>query len=179
MILLAAVVAIFTGTAIWAGEYAARRLSIPLFVTRQSRGPRSNGCAASFRSAFPGICSATAPTATCELIQFAEFTGVYGVSALIVFFNAVVYAVLFARYSIRARIWSLSALTASMLAALIFGTLRIAQIEHAGRQGTLKVAMVQGNIPQTRQVEAREFLATSFQRLHRSERARGASRAPT
>ena len=49
-----------------------------------------------------------------ELIQFAEFTGVYGVSALIVFFNVVIFVVLFRR-GIRAacRPSSLGMLTAS------------------------------------------------------------------
>jgi len=161
LILLAAVIAVFTGAAIWAGEYAARRLSIPLFVTAPIAWAAIEWTRSFFPIGFPWNLLGDSAYRNLQLIQFAEFTGTYGVSALIVFFNAVVYCVLFSRYSIRARVWSLSVLTASMLAALIFGTLRIAQIEHAAPDGTLKVAMVQGNIPQTVKWKP-ENLANSF-----------------
>ena len=66
-----------------------------------------------------------------ELIQFAEFTGVYGVSALIVFFNAVVYVVIFRRGAYRLQTISLSALTAIMIA--LVGVWRVADRQSRGR----------------------------------------------
>ncbi len=161
LILLAAVLAIFTAAAIWAAEYAARRLLIPLFVTAPTAWAAIEWVRSFFPVGFPWNLLGESAYRNLQLIQFAEFTGVYGISALIVFFNAVVYCVLFSRYSTRARVWSLSALTALMLAALIFGTLRIAQLEHEAPQGTLRVAMVQGNIPQTVKWKP-ENLANSF-----------------
>ncbi len=84
------------------------------------------------------------------LIQFAEFTGVYGISALIVFFNAVIYTVVAAPPSAnRLKVRSLSALTALMIAAMAFSGLRISSLDHESYDGELKVAMVQGNIPQS------------------------------
>ncbi len=162
LILLAAVLAIYTAVAIWAGEYAARRLQLPLFATAPIAWAALEWVRSFFPIGFPWNLLGESAYRNLQLIQFAEFTGPYGVSALIVFFNAVIYCVLFSRYSVRARIWSLSTLTALMLAALIFGTLRIEQLEHAAPQGTLKVAMVQGNIPQSLKWKP-ENLANSFQ----------------
>src|SRR5260370_28318601 len=82
-----------------------------------------------------------------QLIQFAEFTGVYGVSALIIFFNAVVYVVVFRVASRRVQTTGLGVLTALMALALIFGAWRIDRIEAAPVQGSIRVALVQGNIP--------------------------------
>jgi apolipoprotein N-acyltransferase len=83
------------------------------------------------------------------LIQFSEFTGVYGVSALIMFFNTVVFGVFFAERLRRREMWGLSALTALMVAAVVFGTVRLGEIDDRPSAGSLKVAMVQANIPQT------------------------------
>jgi apolipoprotein N-acyltransferase len=84
-----------------------------------------------------------------ELIQFAEFTGVYGISALIVFFNAVVYVVISRRGTYRLQTVSLTTLTALMIGLVAFGSWRIADLKKAPSTGHFKVAMVQGNIPQS------------------------------
>jgi apolipoprotein N-acyltransferase len=161
LILLAAVVAIFTAVAIWAAEFAARRLRIPLFVTAPIAWTAIEWTRSFFPVGFPWNLLGESAYRNLQLIQFAEFTGPYGVSALIVFFNVVVYCVLTSRYSLRARVWSLSTLTALMVAALAFGALRMAQLEHATPDGELRVAMVQGNIPQTLKWKP-ENLANSF-----------------
>jgi apolipoprotein N-acyltransferase len=161
LILLAAVVAIFTAVAIWAAEFAARRLRIPLFVTAPIAWTAVEWTRSFFPVGFPWNLLGESAYRNLQLIQFAEFTGPYGVSALIVFFNAVVYCVLTSRYSPRARVWSLSTLTALMVAALAFGALRMEQLEHAAPDGELRVAMVQGNIPQTVKWQP-ENLASSF-----------------
>lgn len=162
LVLLAGILALYTALAIWAGEYAARRLEIPSFITMPLAWTAAEWVRSFFPIGFPWDLLGYSAYRNLELIQFAEITGVYGVSALIMFFNAVTYAVLTSRYSARVRVWSLSALTVAMVAALGFGTIRIGQLEQAAPDGELKVAMVQGNIPQSIKWKP-EHLARSFQ----------------
>ncbi len=161
LILLSAVVAIYTAVGIWAGEYAARRLRIPLFVTAPIAWTAVEWLRTFFPLGFPWNLLGVAAYRNLQLIQFAEFTGTLGVSAQIMLFNAVIYCVLTSRYSPRARVWSLGSLTGIMLAALIFGTIRIGQLDSAPAEGGLRVAMVQGNIPQGLKWKP-ENLANSF-----------------
>ncbi|MGH7878244.1 MAG: apolipoprotein N-acyltransferase, partial [Candidatus Binataceae bacterium] len=96
-----------------------------------------------------------------ELIQFAEFTGVYGVSALIIFANAVVYVVAFQIYPRRTQALSLGTLTFLMAAAFAFGSIRIHGLQAAPREASLRIAMVQGDIPQSLKWDPK-FLESSF-----------------
>ena len=113
------------------------------------------------RSAFPWNLLGYTAYQNLELIQFAEFTGVYGVSALIVFFNAVVYVVIFRRGAYRLQTVSLSTLTAMMIALVAFGAWRISDLKSAPSAGKFRVAMVQGNIPQSLKWDPK-FLPQSF-----------------
>ena len=96
-----------------------------------------------------------------ELIQFAEFTGVYGISALIMFFNLVTYAVIFQVHPRRVQTAGLGVLTAAMALALMFGSWRVHQLSTVTPQGSLQIAMVQGDIPQSLKWDPK-FLETSF-----------------
>jgi apolipoprotein N-acyltransferase len=109
-----------------------------------------------------------------ELIQFAEITGVYGVSALIMFFNAVVFQVAFRRASYRAQTASLTALTAIMLLLFGFGAWRISNVRNMPTDGSFKVAMVQGNIPQSLKWDP-NFLPESF-KVYEDETAKAVER---
>ena len=95
------------------------------------------------------------------LIQFAEFTGVYGVSALIILFNAVVYVVLFRREHPRVQGISLGVLSTVLIVAWVFGTVRLKNLADAAPAGSMKIAMVQGNIPQSIKWDP-NFLSSSF-----------------
>jgi apolipoprotein N-acyltransferase len=162
LLLLAAVIALFSGLAIWAGTYIARRLHIPLFVTMPVAWTAVEWLRSFFPVGFPWNLLGYTAYRNLEMIQFAEFTGVYGISALIMLFNAVVYTVLASRHSPRVRVLGLSALTAAIVLALGFGTIRIAQLEREAPAGELRVAMVQGNIPQSIKWDP-GHLAESFQ----------------
>jgi len=109
-----------------------------------------------------------------ELIQFAEFTGVYGVSALIVFANAVVYVVAFQTCPRRTQAASLATLTVLMTGAFIFGSIRIRNVTARAVEGPLKVAMVQGDIPQSIKWDPK-FLDSSFT-IYREQSAAAARR---
>ncbi len=96
--LLAAVLAVYAAASFLLGEYVARRLRIPLFVTLPIAWTAFEWVRTYFPIGFPWNLLGYAAYRNLALIQFSEFTGVYGVSALIMFFNAVVYGVLFAEH---------------------------------------------------------------------------------
>jgi apolipoprotein N-acyltransferase len=161
MLLLAALLAIFSAVAFFASEFCSRRLRIPLFVTLPIAWAAVEWVQSFFPIGFPWNLVGYSAYRNLELIQFAEFTGVYGVSALILFFNAVVFTILFTRASRSAQMASLVSLTALMVAATVFGSLRIRQLESAAPAGKLRVAMVQGDIPQSIKWDPK-FLESSF-----------------
>jgi apolipoprotein N-acyltransferase len=174
MILLAAVLALYTGIAIWAGEFVARRLLLPAVVTMPITWTGVEWVRSFFPIGFPWNLLGYAAYRNLELIQFAEFTGVYGISALIVLFNSVVYMVIFRRGGRRTQTISLSALTGIMILLVVFGTLRIGGLSAQSATGTLKVAMVQGNIPQSLKWNPR-FLSESF-KVYQDETVQAARR---
>jgi apolipoprotein N-acyltransferase len=174
MLLLSGVVAIDTAVAIWAGEFAARRTRLPAVLTMPIAWTAVEWIRTYFPVGFPWNLLGYTAYRNLELIQFAEFTGVYGVSALIVFFNAVVYLVIFRRGSSRLQTISLSTLTAMMIALVAFGAWRIANLKNAPAEGTLKVAMVQANIPQSLKWDPK-FLPQSYQ-VYQEETTNAAKR---
>jgi len=147
--LLAAILALDVAASFLVGEYVARRLRIPLFVTMPIAWTAFEWLRTYVPIGFPWNLLGYAAYRNLALIQFSEFTGVYGVSALIMFFNTVVFGVFFSVRPRRKEIWGLSALTVVMVAAIAFGTVRIGQLDDRPVAGSLKVAMVQANIPQT------------------------------
>jgi len=161
MLALAGIVAINTAVAIWAGEFVARRTRIPSVITMPVAWAAIEWFRTYVPAAFPWNLLGYAAYKNLELIQFAEFTGVYGVSALIVFFNAVVYVVISRRGGYRLQTISLSTLTAMMIAMVAFGAWRINNIKHAPTTGSFKAAMVQGNIPQSLKWDPK-FLPQSY-----------------
>jgi apolipoprotein N-acyltransferase len=161
MLLLAAVLAAYSAIAIWAGEFCARRLRIPMVVTMPIAWAAVEWVRTYFPIGFPWNLVGYAAYSYLTIIQFAEITGVYGISALIVFFNAVAYVVFFRRGNSRLQAMSLSALTLVMLLVFGFGIYRLQELKSAPPQGSFRVAMVQGNIPQSLKWDP-NFLPQSF-----------------
>jgi apolipoprotein N-acyltransferase len=161
LLLLAAIMALFSGLAIWAAEFASVRLGLPIFVTLPIAWPAVEWLRSFFPIGFPWNLLGYTAYRNLELIQFAEITGVYGVSALIVFFNAVVFVVLLGRHSRRVLTWGLGTLTLLMLAVLVFGSIRMSMLDSQAPAGRIRVAMVQGDIPQSIKWDP-AFLNTSF-----------------
>jgi apolipoprotein N-acyltransferase len=174
MLLLAGVVAINTAVAIWAGEFVARRIRIPAVITMPIAWTAVEWIRTYFPIGFPWNLLGYAAYRSLELIQFAEFTGVYGVSALIVFFNAVVYLVIFRRGIYRLQTISLSALTAIMVLLVGFGAWRINNLKNTPESGSFRVAMVQGDIPQSLKWDPK-FLPQSYG-VYQDESANAAKR---
>ena len=96
---------------------------------------------------------------SAPLVQFASVTGVYGVSALVCFVNFALYLTL-RRFFRQMRepetgqrlSWEFYAAMALVCAAFLYGW---REIQHGGgQQRTLRVVVVQGNIPQMLKFEA-------------------------
>jgi apolipoprotein N-acyltransferase len=174
MLLLAAIMGAYSAAAIWSSEFIARRLGIANLLTIPIAWTALEWVRTYFPIGFPWNLLGYAAYRNIELIQFAEFTGVYGVSALIMFFNVVAYAVIFQVYSRRVQMAGLGSLTAAMALAVIFGAWRVHQLSMAAPQGSLKVAMVQGDIPQSLKWDPK-FLETSFE-VYRAQSEAAAQR---
>lgn len=161
MFLLAGVAAIHTAIALWAGEFTARGLRLPIVVTMPIVWTGVELFRTYLPLPFPWDLLGETQYRNLELIQFAEFTGPYGISALVMFFNAVIFTVLLRRGSQRLQTWSLSTLTAMMIVALIFGNWRMHELHSTKSEGKLRVAMVQGDIPQSIKWDPK-FLGKNF-----------------
>jgi apolipoprotein N-acyltransferase len=174
MLLLAAIMGAYTAVAIWSGEFTARRLQIPGMLTIPIAWTALEWVRSYFPIGFPWNLLGYAAYRNIELIQFAEFTGVYGISALIMLFNVVAYAIIFQLYRRRVQTIGLGTLTAAMALAVIFGSWRVHQLSTLAPQGSLKVAMVQGDIPQSLKWDPK-FLETSFE-IYRTQSEAAARR---
>jgi apolipoprotein N-acyltransferase len=161
MVLLAAVVALYTGAAFYAAEFISVRLNLPIVLTLPLTWTAVEWIRTYFPIGFPWNLLGYAAYQNLTLIQFAEFTGVYGVSALIILFNAVVYVVLFRREHPRVQGISLGVLSTVLIIAWVFGTVRLKNLADAVPAGSMKIAMVQGNIPQSIKWDP-NFLSSSF-----------------
>ncbi len=161
MLLLAAVVAIYSAISLWTGEFTSRRLRIPIVVSMPIAWASVELVRTHFPIGFPWNLLGETQYRNLELIQFAEFTGVYGVSALIMLFNTVIFTVLLRRGSHRLQTWSLSTLTMVMIVAIVFGNWRIHELKSVKPEGSFRAAMVQGDIPQSLKWDPK-FLKSSF-----------------
>lgn len=83
-----------------------------------------------------------------NLIQIAEITGVYGVSALIVLFNVVIAAIVSLRGTTGARAAQLGVLTIVFAVVQQFGVWRLANLAARDADHSLRAAVIQGNIAQ-------------------------------
>jgi apolipoprotein N-acyltransferase len=174
MLLLALIMGLYTAAAIWGGEITARRLGIPTVVTMPLAWTALEWVRSYFPIGFPWNLLGYAAYRNIELVQFAEFTGVYGVSALIMLFNIVSYTIIFQAHPRRVQTAGLGTLTALMALALVFGSWRVHQLAAATPQGSMKVAMVQGDIPQSLKWDPK-FLETSFE-IYRAQTEAAAQR---
>jgi apolipoprotein N-acyltransferase len=98
---------------------------------------------------FPWVALGYSQYRTTYLIQFAEFTGIYGISALVVLVNVVVYGA-FRRWrdgqppSTR----GLLALTTVLIVLVGWGFWRVRVLERTPSAGSLRVGVIQGNVAQ-------------------------------
>jgi apolipoprotein N-acyltransferase len=109
-----------------------------------------------------------------NLVQIAEITGVYGLSALVVLFNVVIAAIVSRRGTTAARAAQLGVLTIVFAAVQQFGVWRLNNLAGRDPDHTLRAAVIQGNIAQEHKWDPAYQDATiaAYERLSR-EAARG------
>lgn len=149
MLLLAAVVALYTGAAVWVAGFVTTRTEWSIVATFPIAWTALEWVRTYFPIGFPWNLLGYTAYRNLTLIQFAEFTGVYGVSALIALFNVVVYVVVFQRERARIQGVALATLSVMVAAAWIFGAARIDGLARMKPAGSMRFAMVQGDIPQS------------------------------
>ncbi len=113
-----------------------------------------------------------------NLIQFAEFTGVYGISALVIFVNATLYTLASGLRGGPERKRGLGAAVVSVfLLALLFsfGAWRQSQLKALPKDHHLRVAFVQGNIAQDKKwdPEFKEETVSRYEALTEKAAAQG------
>jgi len=98
---------------------------------------------------FPWVALGYSQYRTSYLIQFAEFTGVYGISALVVLVNVVVYGA-FRRWrdDQPPRTGGMLALATLLIVLVNWGFWRVHALEIAPPAGSLQVGFIQGNVAQ-------------------------------
>lgn len=102
-----------------------------------------------------------------NLIQFVEFTGVYGLSALVIFGNCVLFIVLSRRGPGRGRL--LLTLLVLVFGLSGWGTWRRAQLADLPASHTLNVGIAQGNIAQNKKWDA-DYQETTIARYEQLTR---------
>ena len=86
-----------------------------------------------------------------DLVQIAEVTGVYGVSAVLVLFNVVVAEVLHERgRDVRRLLPGLVTVTVLLVVLPALGRWRVATLAHDPIKGSMKIGLAQGNVEQDR-----------------------------
>jgi len=100
---------------------------------------------------FPWVLSGYAPAHNIIIIQVADITGVYGLGFLIMIVNVALYLFIVAGLKGLPRpLGSLVAVAALLAAVVIYGALRVRQVDDAVKGWpTVRVAVAQGNINQS------------------------------
>lgn len=159
---VASVEGAFIGAAFAAALFVTWRVGFPLMLTLPVAWVAQEWARSVFPwGGFPWGFLGYAAVHELRLIQFSEFTGVYGVSALIVVVAVAIFQLLSEARSVRAAVRIAAPALGLVLAALIFGSWRIHQLESAPAAGRLRIAMAQGNIAPTRKWDP-AMLAPSF-----------------
>jgi apolipoprotein N-acyltransferase len=110
-----------------------------------------------------------------NLIQFVEFTSVYGLSALVIFVNLILFACWNSTNRRRVQLLAIAAVVLISLSA--WGSWRRSQIAALPSAHHLRVGLIQGNIPQDSKwsPNAQEETMNRYERLTREAVARGAT----
>jgi apolipoprotein N-acyltransferase len=140
-------IAAFGACAVAIAKFVNKRLSVPMFLTLPVAWTAGEWMRTKVPFSFPWNLLGYAVYRDIHLIQFAEITGVYGISALIIFVNVCVYEFLFGIGSISTRRRMLVSSIGVLFVALLFGEIRVAQMDSAPAAGTLRVALISGGLP--------------------------------
>jgi len=122
-----------------------------------------------FPAAFPWAFLGYSQYAVLAVVQIADITAIYGVSALLVFVNAALAEMVLD--GVRRHAGLALAVAACVLLDVGYGVLRISQVDHWPVRGHLEVGIAQGNIPQDEKWDPANQDATLSRYLDLSHRA--------
>ena len=145
--ILCSFLAAFGAAAVAIAEFISRRLSVPIVLTLPLAWVAGELLRTVIPFSFPWNLLGYAAYRDIYVIQFAEFTGVYGISALIILVNLSVYEFLFGGRTVTARRRMLLSSIAILSIALLYGAMRVSQIDSAPAAGSLRVALISGGLP--------------------------------
>jgi apolipoprotein N-acyltransferase len=148
--ILCLMLAVFGALATAIAKVVSKRLSVPMVLTFPIAWTAGEWMRTKLPFSFPWNLLGYAAYRDIHLIQFAEFSGVYGISALIIFVNVGIYEFLFGAGTVAARRGILVSSIAILIVALLFGAMRVAQIDSAPAAGSLRVALISGGLPPAR-----------------------------
>jgi apolipoprotein N-acyltransferase len=147
--LLAAIESLSIAAAFSTAEFINRRLAVPRTITLPTAWVAFELLRTYLPIGFPWALLGYAAYRDVTLIQFAEFTGIYGVSALIVLVNVTVYQIFTYSPNLGTRVVRALPTFGVVGIAAFFGTVRIQQLQAIPAAGSLRVALIQANIPQS------------------------------
>lgn len=148
LVLLCGFLACFPASFVCGCAYAAR-CRIPLALAAPPLWVALEWVRGWILGGFPWVGLGYSQWRSTYLIQFAEFTGVHGITALIVLVNVVVYAAVRRwRDGAEPRVGHLLAVTALLAACLGWGYARVQALHALPVVGEVQVGAIQGNIPQ-------------------------------
>jgi apolipoprotein N-acyltransferase len=148
LVLLSSLEALSIGAAVTTGEFVARRLGLSRIIVLPLAWVGFELFRTYVPVGFPWGLLGYAAYRDVRLIQFAEFTGIYGVSGLIVLVNVTVYQMLASGWNLNEKLFEAAPALGALGIAALFGAIRVHQLHSDSSVGSLKVALVQANIPQ-------------------------------
>ncbi|MBI5789781.1 MAG: apolipoprotein N-acyltransferase [Candidatus Schekmanbacteria bacterium] len=161
LLLMAAILSLYVGLFAWGINRVRNFLLLPLITA--AFWVSVEYLRTYLFSGFPWVLLGCSQVSFLPVIQCAEFTGIYGVSFLIVLVNAVLTETIYNYQQKRPlpRIW-LAATAGLLIINLFFGQ---AQLKKPKPSASLKIAVTQGNIPQEQKWD-KEYQAAVFQTYH-------------
>jgi apolipoprotein N-acyltransferase len=141
--------AFFAAVSVLGAEVVSRRLRVSRLISYPIAWTALEWVRSFFPIGFPWNPLGGAVFREIPVIQIAEFVGVFGLSALIIFVNVALWELISSAIAGRRNSRTAAALALVTAAVFGFGMLRISELERMPAAGHLKVAMIQGNIPQS------------------------------
>jgi apolipoprotein N-acyltransferase len=164
LVLLAATIGVYFGLFAAALRLARAGMIVPLALAAPVCWVSMEWVRSVGPLAFPWVVLGYSQYRQHELIQCAEVTGVHGISALLVFANAVIYGVLRdGRVAVRSQRWGVAILAVLVGGLLLAGHHRLGTLQHLRAGGEVAVGVVQANVDQGRKWDP-EFQAESVER---------------
>ncbi len=149
VLLLSSFEAVFVAASVTSAICIARRSRVSVVASLPIAWVAGEWLRSCFPIGFPWGLLGNSLSRDLRVIQIAEFTGVYGISALIVFVNAALFSIVFEPLSRAARLRRSTILAVLLSIVFGFGAVRLSQLEAANPEGMVKVGIAQGGLPQT------------------------------